>query len=78
MQIRRPIPYDWLWSSTTSGALAEDISLSVLPLLMSSLTRDPVLVSTLRVAAALPWLAFGLQTVALADIRDQHLERADL
>lgn len=71
MQIRRPTPYAWLWSSTTSGALAEGISLSVLPLLMSSLTRDPVLVSTLQVAAALPWLAFGLQAGALADRWDR-------
>lgn len=71
MQTRRPTPYAWLWSSTTSGALADGISLSVLPLLMSSLTRDPVLVSTLQVAAALPWLAFGLQAGALADRWDR-------
>jgi MFS family permease len=71
MQIRHPTPYAWLWSSTTSGALAEGISLSVLPLLISNLTRDPVVVSTLQVAAALPWLAFGLQAGALADRWDR-------
>jgi len=63
----RPTPFAWLWASTTSGALAEGISLSVLPLLISTLTRDPVLVSTLQVAAAIPWLVFGLQAGALAD-----------
>lgn len=65
--IPRPTPFAWLWASTTSGALAEGISLSVLPLLISTLTRDPVLVSTLQVAAAIPWLVFGLQAGALAD-----------
>lgn len=71
MRLARPTPFGWLWTSTVSGALAEGISLSVLPLLMSSVTRDPVMVSTLQVAAALPWLAFGLHAGALADRWDR-------
>jgi hypothetical protein len=33
--------YSWLWTATTSDALAEGISWSFLPLIMSTLTRDP-------------------------------------
>lgn len=32
MRAARPTPYGWLWAATTSGALGEGVSLSVLPL----------------------------------------------
>ena len=71
MQIR-PTPYVWLWSSTTSGALADGIAASVLPLLMVGLTHDPVTVSLLQVASGLPWLVLGLHAGVLSDRWDRR------
>lgn len=70
----RPVnnrPFRWLWTATASGALGEGISLAALPLIMASLTRDPLLVALLQAAAALPWALFGLQAGALADRWDR-------
>ncbi len=63
--------FRWLWTATASGALGEGISLSALPLIMASLTRDPLLIALLQTAAALPWALFGLQAGALADRWDR-------
>ena len=64
---RRNRAFAWLWTATASGACAEGISLSVLPLLMTTVTRDPLLVALLQTAAALPWVLIGLQAGALVD-----------
>lgn len=67
----QPTPYRWLWTASTSGALGDGITLSVLPLLMASLTRNPMIIASLQVAAALPWVVFGLQAGALVDRWDR-------
>lgn len=67
----RSRPFAWLWTATSSGALGEGVSLSALPLLMASVTRDPVLVALLQTAAALPWALLGLQAGALVDRWDR-------
>lgn len=71
MRAGRNRSFRWLWTATSSGALGEGISLSALPLIMTSLTRDPLLVALLQTAAALPWALFGLQAGALADRWDR-------
>lgn len=63
--------FAWLLAATTSGGLGDGISLSVLPLLMATVTRDPFLVGLLQTAAALPWALFGLQAGALVDRWDR-------
>ena len=63
--------FAWLLAATTTGGLGEGISLSVLPLLMATVTRDPFLVGLLQTAAALPWAIFGLQAGALVDRWDR-------
>lgn len=63
--------FAWLLAATTSGGLGEGISLSVLPLLMATVTRDPFLVGLLQTAAALPWTLFGLQAGAFVDRWDR-------
>lgn len=75
-----PTPFQWLWTASSSGALGDGITLSVLPLLMASLTRDPMIIASLQVAAALPWILFGLQAGALVDRWDRArvLMAADL
>ena len=64
-------PFAWLLAATGSSGLGEGISLSVLPLLMTTLTRDPVTVGLLQTAAALPWALFGLHAGALVDRWDR-------
>ena len=80
MRMSRPTGYGWLWMASSSGALGEGISLSVLPLILAGLTRDPLLIASLQVAAAIPWALFGLQAGALADRWDRAtvLRIADL
>jgi MFS family permease len=71
MRMARNVSFRWLWTATSSGALGEGISWSVLPLVMASLTRNPLLVALLQTGAALPCALFGLQAGALADRWDR-------
>ncbi|MGH3599049.1 MAG: MFS transporter [Pseudonocardiaceae bacterium] len=72
--------YRLLWTASTSGALADGIAATVLPLLMVSLTTNPVTVSLLQVASGLPWLALSLHAGVLSDRWDRKriLWSADL
>lgn len=65
-------PFRALWLASTSGALADGIAASALPLLMVGLTHDPVTVSLLQVAAGLPWLVLGLHAGVLSDRWDRR------
>jgi MFS family permease len=63
--------YRSLWTASTSGALADGIAATVLPLLLVGLTTNPVTVSLLQVASGLPWLALGLHAGVLSDRWDR-------
>jgi MFS family permease len=63
--------YRSLWTASTSGALADGIAATVLPLLMVSLTTSPVTVSLLQVVSGLPWLVLGLHAGVLSDRWDR-------
>jgi MFS family permease len=63
--------YRSLWTASTSGALADGIAVTVLPLFMVSLTTNPVTVSLLQVASGLPWLVLGLHAGVLGDRWDR-------
>lgn len=71
MRLPSATRYRWLWTAGTSSALGDGISLSLVPLLMTGLTRDPLLVAILPVAGALPWAVFGLHAGALVDRWDR-------
>lgn len=64
--------YRWLLASTTSGSIADGIATAALPLLLISLTTDPVLVALLPVASGLPWLMFSLHAGVLVDRLDRR------
>lgn len=66
-------PFRWLWLASTSGALADGLAAAALPLLLVSLTRDPLAVSLLQVASGLPWLLLGLHAGVLSDRWDRRL-----
>ena len=65
-------PFRWLWIASTSGALADGIAASALPLLIVGLTRNPIHVALLQVASGLPWLLFGLHAGVLSDRWDRR------
>jgi MFS family permease len=65
-------PFRSLWIASTTGALADGITATALPLLIVSLTHDPVTVSLLHVATGLPWLLLGLHAGVLSDRWDRR------
>ena len=65
-------PFRSLWIASTSGALADGIAATALPLLIVSLTHNPVTVSLLQVALGLPWLLLGLHAGVLSDRWDRR------
>ena len=64
--------YRRLWAATTISNLGDGMSVTALPLLAASLTRDPVLVALLHFAQFAPWLLFSLVAGALVDRCDRR------
>lgn len=56
-----------LWNSAVVSNLGDGIRLTALPLLAASITRDPILVSGVTIAAELPWLLFAVLGGVVAD-----------
>ena len=61
-----------LWAASGVSNLGDGVYGTALPLLAATLTRDPLLVSVVRVAEWLPWLLFGLLSGALLDRWDRR------
>ena len=64
--------YQRLWSATALSNLADGMFQVALPLLALSITRSPVAIAGVLLAARLPWLVFALQAGALADRLDRR------
>lgn len=60
-----------LWWSSTLSNLGDGVMLTAVPLLATSLTRDPTAVAAVAAAATLPWLLCGLPAGALVDRWDR-------
>ena len=61
-----------LWSAAVVSRFGDGLRTAALPLLATSLTRSPLLVSLVTVAGFAPWILFGLLGGALADRMDQR------
>lgn len=61
-----------VWAASTISNLGDGVFGVALPLLAAALTRDPVLVALVAVAAQLPWLLFSLFSGALVDRWDRR------
>lgn len=61
-----------LVTSQATSNLADGILVAAAPLLVASLTRDPLIVAGMTVVQFLPWLLFSLPAGALADRRDRR------
>ncbi len=61
-----------LWAASAVSNLGDGVMGVALPLLVASLTRDPVLVATATVVNRLPWFLFALIAGALVDRMDRR------
>ena len=64
--------FRWLLASSVISNVGDGIALAAGPLLVASLTRDPLLVSMALLAQQLPNLLFGLPAGAIADRFDRR------
>jgi MFS family permease len=64
--------YHKLWSAAAISTLGDGVFLTALPLLATTLSRDPLRVSLVAFASWLPWLLFGLLSGALVDRWDRR------
>ncbi len=64
--------FRWLLASSVTSNFGDGIALAAGPLLIASLTRDPLLVSLAVLAQQLPRLLFGLPAGAIADRFDRR------
>jgi MFS family permease len=60
-----------LWTATTASGLGDGSRIAAFALLAASITRDPLQVSLVTVAARLPWVCVGPITGALGDRLDR-------
>lgn len=65
-------PYRRLWSATLLSNLGDGIRAAAFPLLATTLTHDPILISGVAVATQLPGLLLGLTAGSLADRFDRR------
>lgn len=65
-------PFTALWTSQASSNLADGVLQAAAPLLVATLTRDPLLVAGMTVAQFLPWLLATLPSGAIADRTDRR------
>lgn len=64
--------FRWLWGGFGVSNLADGILLAAGPLLVTSLTRDPFLISLAVFAQRVPWLLFGIPAGAIIDRVDRR------
>ena len=61
-----------LLASTAAGSFGDGIAATALPLLVLSLTTNPLQISLLQVAAGLPWMLFSLHAGVVVDRVDRR------
>ncbi len=59
--------FRWLFAASTAANLGDGVLLAAGPLLVASLTRDPLAISMAVFAQRLPWLLFGLIAGGVVD-----------
>jgi len=61
-----------LWSASTISNLGDGIVFAAFPLIVASLTRDPIAVAVLAFSLRLPWLLFALPAGVIVDRNDRR------
>jgi MFS family permease len=65
-------PYRLLWTASTASSLGTGLTGAALPLLASSLTDAPTVISGVAAVRELPWLILGLAAGAITDRTDRR------
>lgn len=65
-----------LWAASIASNLADGIGRTAVPLIATTLTRDPLLISAVTAVAFVPWLLFGLPAGLLIDRVDRRIAMA--
>lgn len=60
-----------LWWAATASNIGDGIRLTALPLLIATITRDPIVVTGVTAATTIPWILFSLPAGALVDRLDR-------
>lgn len=68
--------FGWLWSASIVSNLADGMGRTAVPLIATTLTHDPLLISGVTAVAFLPWLIFGLPAGILLDRIDRRVAMA--
>jgi MFS family permease len=61
-----------LWTASTISNLGDGVVFAAFPLIVASLTRDPIAVSVLAFSLRLPWLLFALPAGVIVDRNDRR------
>lgn len=64
--------FRWLWPSSSISNLGDGVLLAAGPLLVTSITRQPLAVATAVFAQRLPWVLFGVVAGAVIDRVDRR------
>ena len=72
---RAPLGRDFgrLWTAAAFSNLADGVGRTAVPLIATTLTRDPMAIAVIGALAFLPWLVFGLPAGMLVDRFDRRL-----
>jgi MFS family permease len=72
---RVPLGRDFgkLWTAAAFSNLADGLGRTAVPLIATTLTRDPLMISAIGALAFLPWLVFGLPAGMLVDRFDRRI-----
>jgi MFS family permease len=65
-----------LWTSAIASNLADGLGRTAVPLIATTLTRDPALIAGLSAVTFLPWLLFGIPAGMLLDRVDRRVAMA--
>lgn len=71
---RVPLGRDFsrLWTAAAFSNLADGVGRTAVPLIATTLTRDPLAIATIGALAFLPWLVFGLPAGMMVDRFDRR------
>ncbi|MFF1632911.1 MFS transporter [Leifsonia sp. NPDC058248] len=68
--------FNRLWIAAVTSNLADGIGRTAVPLIATTLTRDPALIAGLTAVTFLPWLLFGIPAGILLDRVDRRIAMA--
>ncbi|MEZ3161363.1 MFS transporter [Microbacterium sp. BWT-B31] len=72
--VRAPLGRDFgrLWTAAAFSNLADGLGRTAVPLIATTLTRDPLAISLIAALAFVPWLVFGLPAGMIVDRFDRR------